>query len=61
MVIDNVEVLYLYNDDLRKGHWVGASALSLSVIKESKIEGYKHQDYADVHYQPFPESILKEQ
>ena len=34
--------------------------LSLWVIKESEIEGYKDQDNADVHYQAFPESILKE-
>jgi hypothetical protein len=61
MVIYNLEFLYLYKDDLPKGHCVGASAPSLRVIKESKIEGYKHQDNADVHYQPFPESILKEQ
>jgi len=40
---------------------VGAAALSLRVLYESQIEGCKHQDNADVHYQPFPESILKEQ
>jgi hypothetical protein len=40
---------------------VGAAALSLQVLQESQIEGCKDQDNADVHYQPFPESILKEQ
>jgi hypothetical protein len=42
-------------------HWAGAAAPSLRVLQESQIEGYKHQDNADVHYQPLPESILKEQ
>jgi len=39
----------------------GSAALSLRVLEESQIEGCKHQDNADVHYKPFPESILKEQ
>jgi 1,2-phenylacetyl-CoA epoxidase PaaB subunit len=39
----------------------GAAADSLWVLEESQIKGSKHQDNADVHYQPFPESILKEQ
>ena len=34
--------------------------MSLWVFQESQIKGCKHQDNADVHYQPFPESILKE-
>jgi len=42
-------------------HWAGAAALSLRVLQESQIKGCKHQDYADVRYQPFPESILEEQ
>jgi hypothetical protein len=33
---------------------------SLRVFQESEIEGGKHQDDADVHHQPFPESIPKE-
>ncbi len=39
----------------------GAAGDSLWVLEESQIKGCKHQDNADVHYQPFPESILKEQ
>jgi 1,2-phenylacetyl-CoA epoxidase PaaB subunit len=39
----------------------GPAADSLWVLEESQIKGSKHQDNADVHYQPFPESILKEQ
>ena len=38
-----------------------ATADSLWVLEESQIKGRKYQDNADVHYQPFPESILKEQ
>ncbi len=38
-----------------------AAVLSLRVFNESKIEGSKHQDNTNVHYQSFPESILKEQ
>jgi hypothetical protein len=35
--------------------------LSLRVPQESQVEGNKHQDNADVRYQPFPESIPEEQ
>ena len=38
-----------------------AAALSSRVFQESQIEGGKNQNNADIHYQPFPESILKEQ
>jgi hypothetical protein len=38
-----------------------AAADGLWVLEESQIKGCKHQDDADVHYHPFPESILKEQ
>src|ERR1700722_5066181 len=34
---------------------------SLRILQESQIKGRKHQDNSDVNYQPFPESILKEQ
>jgi hypothetical protein len=45
------------------GTWEGESKkfADLRVLQESEIEGRKHQDDADVHYQPFPESILEEQ
>jgi hypothetical protein len=43
---------------LRFGH---SAAIDLRVLYESQIEGCKHQDNADVHYQPFPESIPKEE
>jgi hypothetical protein len=38
-----------------------SATLNLRVLYESQIEGCKHQDNADVHYQSFPESIPKEE
>jgi hypothetical protein len=39
----------------------GFTTRSLRVLQESQIEGRKHQNNADIHHQPFPESILEEQ
>jgi hypothetical protein len=41
--------------------WRLTTLCNLRVLEESQIERYKHQDNADVHYQPLPKSILKEQ
>jgi hypothetical protein len=30
------------------------------VPEESQVESRKHQDNADIHYQPFPESVPEE-
>jgi hypothetical protein len=38
----------------------GAATPDLRVLQEPPIEGPKYQDDADVHEQPFPESISKE-
>jgi hypothetical protein len=38
-----------------------AATLNLWVLQEPQIEGRKHQDNADVHHQPFPESIPKDE
>jgi hypothetical protein len=46
------------NAEARYPNW---GQLNLRVLYESQIEGCKHQDNADVHYQPFPESIPKEE
>ena len=41
--------------------WRLTTLWKLRILEESQIEGCKHQDNADVHYQPFPESIPKEE
>jgi hypothetical protein len=38
----------------------GAVALYSWVSEESQVESREHQDDANVHYQPFPESVSEE-
>src|SRR5262245_27958879 len=38
-----------------------AAAASSSTLQEPQIERSEHQDNSDVHHQPFPEPVLKEQ
>jgi hypothetical protein len=53
----------------RVSHWTrcgvrqptAAAEIGLRVLQESQIEGQKHQNNADIHHQPFPESIPKKQ
>jgi hypothetical protein len=37
------------------------ATLNLRFLQKSQIEGCKHQDNADVHYQSLPESIPKDE
>jgi hypothetical protein len=38
-----------------------AAARSSRLLQESQIEGSKDQDNTDIHYQPWPEVMPKEQ
>jgi hypothetical protein len=40
---------------------IGAAAPNSRAPEESKIEGYKNQHNTNVHYQPFPKTIPKEE
>ena len=63
-VLDGQEILierYPLIYDSESFEWIPQCPTELPVLQESQIDDHEHQDNADVHDQPFQESMPEEQ